>query len=666
MLHRFDLVNTCQRLIELLLLAVFVSVPLLVIPITTELFEFNKMYLVHGIAWLILMLELMKLGLTKKPVVNIPPLYKTGLIFLAVLILVTIFSIDQHVSWFGYYDRWNGGLWSWFSYAVIFYAIAQLSRDKLMWLIKASLLSSVAVSTWGFLEHFGIDASYWVQDVKSRVFSTLGQPNWLAAYLAMLFPWIIYYYLKVNTKLERLCFYILAVLNFIVFIFTYSRGGNLGLAAAVVIFFILIGDKLIRTHWKRLMMLTLSCVAILILFATPLTQTLFGSTPHREIGTLETGDETGNIRLIVWDGALQIFYHHPILGTGLETFGESFYQYRPAAMNYNSEWDFLFNKAHNEYLNYLATTGIIGLLTYFLLLASYYGQSLRTIINHHPESSLLAASLASTTGYLVQNIFSFTVVPLAILLILNLSTVSLLKASILTWTWPTRLRQLVIQHLALLLTIPAILGMILIFNIWRADPTYGTGAGYLDAGETDQAIQTLTDAVRLNSTEPLYLMQLADAYSTRAVANGKIQNEDSDIRAAVKLADQATSISPGDISLWRKKGIIYERLNQLNPDFGDKTIAIRLKERQLDPTDPSVLIELGHIYLLMNNLNGAKEAYLQAVNLKRDYLDPYVALTNLYLQQGNINAAKDSLKKAQQIDPSNENVVTLSQKAELQ
>ena len=36
-----------------------------------------------------------------------------------------------------------------------------------------------------------------------------------------------------------------------------------------------------------------------------------------------------------------------------------------------SEWDYLYNKAHNEYLNYLTTTGIVGLGTHLLLLAGF-------------------------------------------------------------------------------------------------------------------------------------------------------------------------------------------------------------------------------------------------------------------------------------------------------
>ena len=39
--------------------------------------------------------------------------------------------------------------------------------------------------------------------------------------------------------------------------------------------------------------------------------------------------------------------------------------------NLTSEWDFLYNKAHNEYLNYLATTGLFGLGSYLLFIGVF-------------------------------------------------------------------------------------------------------------------------------------------------------------------------------------------------------------------------------------------------------------------------------------------------------
>jgi O-antigen ligase len=59
-----------------------------------------------------------------------------------------------------------------------------------------------------------------------------------------------------------------------------------------------------------------------------------------------------------------------LFGTGVETFAYAYYFVRPQAHNLTSEWDYLYNKAHNEYLNYFATTGFIGLGTYLLVIST--------------------------------------------------------------------------------------------------------------------------------------------------------------------------------------------------------------------------------------------------------------------------------------------------------
>src|SRR5439155_4527129 len=129
------------------------------------------------------------------------------------------------------------------------------------------------------------------------------------------------------------------------------------------------------------------------------------------------GTDSGKIRLLVWTGAINAWKNHPLIGTGVETFAFAYYKYKPAAHNLTSEWDFLYNKAHNEYLNYLATTGIFGLGSYLLLIAWFIIYSLLFIVKRRPYTAghlLFASLLASYLAYLVYNFFLFSVVIIAI------------------------------------------------------------------------------------------------------------------------------------------------------------------------------------------------------------------------------------------------------------
>ena len=80
--------------------------------------------------------------------------------------------------------------------------------------------------------------------------------------------------------------------------------------------------------------------------------------------------ESIDIRKIVWKGAVNLGLQYPLFGTGVETFAYSYYFVRPVEHNLTSEWDYLYNKAHNEYLNFFATTGVAGLATYLLYIGA--------------------------------------------------------------------------------------------------------------------------------------------------------------------------------------------------------------------------------------------------------------------------------------------------------
>src|SRR5207247_3546380 len=127
------------------------------------------------------------------------------------------------------------------------------------------------------------------------------------------------------------------------------------------------------------------------------------------------GTDSGKIRKIVWQGAIEIFKHNLLFGSGVETFAYAYYQYKPIEHNLTSEWDYLYNKAHNEYLNYLATTGLFGLVSYlaiiflFLFLVSKW---LLTNRNHTHETNylLITALVAGYLSILITNFFGFSVV----------------------------------------------------------------------------------------------------------------------------------------------------------------------------------------------------------------------------------------------------------------
>ena len=126
------------------------------------------------------------------------------------------------------------------------------------------------------------------------------------------------------------------------------------------------------------------------------------------------GTESGDIRRLVWNGAVQLVKQRPVLGFGPETFGLTYWQVRLKEHNLTSEWNFLYNKAHNEWLNLAANTGLFGLGTHLFLIIWFTVWYLRRFFNHsghfNHSTFFLAAILAALLGIEVVNFFGFSTV----------------------------------------------------------------------------------------------------------------------------------------------------------------------------------------------------------------------------------------------------------------
>ena len=83
-----------------------------------------------------------------------------------------------------------------------------------------------------------------------------------------------------------------------------------------------------------------------------------------------------------------------------ETFGLTYWQARPKEANLTSEWNFLYNKVHNEWLNLATNTGLFGLGSHLLLIVWFAiwilkqpGSCGRALLNY----AILAAILGVET-----------------------------------------------------------------------------------------------------------------------------------------------------------------------------------------------------------------------------------------------------------------------------
>ena len=664
----------------------FFFTPLAWAPINYELFEYNKMIIVYlltiiiGGVWAFRMVREQKLLIKRTPL-DIPLL-----LFLGANILSTIFSIDPHTSWWGYYSRSNGGLLSLVSYLLLYFAlVSNFDFKQALKFLKAAFLGGLLVSLWAIPEHFGaspscalltghFNANCWVQDVQARVFATLGQPNWLAAYLEMLIFPAIYFFLTSKTMRQKALYFILIAFFYLAFTFTYSRGAMLGLLGGLGVFGVLMSSSSL-TGGSRFPIrsgTTILGVFLLInlLFGSALTDfkllSKFAPPPRPPLqlpggGTTSTpgvtqlengGTESGQIRLIVWKGAIEIFKHYPLFGSGVETFAYSYYNFRPVAHNLVSEWDFLYNKAHNEFLNYLATTGAVGFLSYLGIILIFIYWSVKKVFQKKLNSNsliLIASILASYISYLIQNFFGFSVVIIALFFyilpgfsFLAADSIYELKISkkllfLQKFINATVYRRAGYKKIVLggIFVITIYLG-ISVVRLWSADTLFAKGNNYSDAGNPGRAYNELLDAVSLNPGEPFYRSELGFA-ATSAAVSLSTENSTESAALSAKLKNLGLSqtylalkISPRNVSFWRTAVRTFYELSSIDPDYSQKTIDVLNNTIKLAPTDPKLYYNKALILAQMERYDEATSTLQNAIKLKPNYRDAHFSLGVFY------------------------------------
>lgn len=624
-------------------LALFFLVPLVLYPNTSELFEFNKMVVTYLATIIVTSLWVAKMVIKGELSFKRTPLDIPLLVFLASQVVSTLFSFDTRTSLFGYYSRFHGGLASSLSYSLLYWAfVSNMDKEKTKKSVFALLASAVPVSIYGILQHFGIDKDVWVQDVQNRVFSTFGQPNWLAAWLVALFP-VTWHFLVKKQKVSL--YLVLNALMFLAFLYTKSRSGILGFLTAYVLFwgylFVKRRKKILKTFTK----VTLIFTAFTLAAGTPWTpsvQNLVTKTPKEvseEGPALEVGGtESGEIRKIVWSGALEIWKNYPVFGTGVETFAFSYYNFRPEEHNLVSEWNFLYNKAHNEYLNIAATTGAVGLISHLALLGF-------AVYIFFKKKNLFAYSLFSGfASILVTNFFGFSVVPVAILFFLFPALATAGQKGV-----KKEKEQEIDKGKKTALTLLTVFAFYLVFLVlryWYADLSYSKGKRLNDAGDPVSAREYLLRAKDLSPNEAIFWEELADSTAETAILlfeDGQEEKATQAAKQAIKESEMAIKLSPKNVNLKRSQASMFIKLSTIDEEYLLGARQTLIEAAALAPTDAHLYYNLGLTEARLGNLEDSKRVLRYAVEIKQNYRDARLALALLLADEGKIKEARELL-----------------------
>ncbi|MGE5138204.1 MAG: O-antigen ligase family protein, partial [Rudaea sp.] len=207
----------------------------------------------------------------------------------------------------------------------------------------------------------------------------------------------------------------LLALQTLTLLFTQSRGPLLGFLAGL--FTLALLYALVRGA-RQLALATMSAAAVglllLVLFNVAADTSMAGLRNIPYIGRLgqvfQTEEGTGKVRVLIWQGALQLVLPHsplwspttgsdilnpirPLIGYGPETIYIAYNPFYPPELGHIESRTATPDRSHNETFDALVTTGVIGWIAENILFLSvlYFGLKWLALVNSARERNILIA-----------------------------------------------------------------------------------------------------------------------------------------------------------------------------------------------------------------------------------------------------------------------------------
>jgi len=287
------------------------------------------------------------------------------------------------------------------AYFLVLFLTAQAFRArkdlyKLAWFVIAFCF---AVSLLAIIQHFTSGSEiYWLSNLKIEgdPFGPYVNRNHFAGFVELTLPMGLG--LMAFQSVRRDLIPLAALLTIIpvsALILSASRAGIIGFCLEIAILVLLAGS---RKAWKgrraAAAMVVLAALAIVAWVGT-------GRAIERFSGA--SIDVTVSRRVSMFRGAAHIFLDHPIKGCGLGTLVDVFPRYENA---YDGK---LIDHVHNDYIEMLAETGLLGGLCGSVFLWRLYREGRKNFMANQGQFSrgLHAAAIAAVCGLLLHSFVDF-------------------------------------------------------------------------------------------------------------------------------------------------------------------------------------------------------------------------------------------------------------------
>ena len=619
------------------LLVLLFLAPLVFYPWGTT-FHFTKnsvveiiMSLVGGI-WLIKQLNRKEETLLKSPL-NLPIL-----IFL-LTILISLFQTNS------LYDSFNE-LAIWGSYILLYFIVISLIKDK-RWiyiLLKIVILSASIAAIYCIFQFYGLDFSFWRKiGGRGSLFSTFGNPNYLAGHLAAVIPFVFILFCLQKVKFKKIILELIIALLYTSLLMTLCRGAWIALFVSVAVMLSVVylfkrkTLSFFRPNKGWLISLFLILLVISVIYSTPNPLNPLGkvSVTQRAASVTEIGSSSMQTRFLIWLSSLETIRQSPLWGEGIGTYGLYYPSSQGAVLAQKRYQKYISytNKsinAHNDYLHIGGEVGIIGLAAFLWVIFAFYKNTLIGLLRtkNREKIFLVIGFIGGVTVLLIHSLFSFPF--------------HIISNGMLFWL---------------------ILGLSVVAIKRLEEVEESKDEGFLDDKDDKKNNLEKSKIFRIFK-ENIFLRRFiqigvvvvvilvvmikinwyrADIY----LKKGEMLMQTKNYLGAVEELEKSRKLNPHNGKNYLPLGIVYNNLGR----YDEAVIAF--KEAEKNWITQELYNDLGYAYLKLGDLKKAGESFQKNIYMFPNIADAYLNLANVYvlqaekdLSEGKINLAEKKLDKA--------------------
>lgn len=629
--NKAEFINYIEKASVAIIGLVFILFPVFFTNITTDFFNLPKQALIIFASCVLLLLFGIKSVLLKKIRIKRTPFDLAIILFLASLLLSSIFSTSLFESLTNVLPVIFGGL--------IFFGIVYNVRQEksLIMLLGALLGGAVITSLLTILTHFQIYVLPF-DFAKNTSFTPLGSILEQAIYLLLVLSLGAYFLLPLIKK------------NYIK---TEEFKSNLPKFAGFAIssITILIGLAISIYNIEKLQQV------VILPWQTGF-QTAFAS----------ISQDTGRI------------FQGFLFGNGFGEYLMDFTKFKQTSINADPNlWSLTFIRSSTFVLELLATTGILGLLSFLYLCYK--------VVREKPLFIPLAIALA-VTFVLPISFFNLIIIFFIFGLYATLrgfhdknrffdveiELVALKKGFIAFSPDETRrersydklLSSFVFGIIAII-----VLGVgFLTYNYLAANITFEKSL--VAANQNNGQLTYTYQSAALSSLSGKYVdsyyrvfsqtnLALANSLAASVPQGASVSAETQQtiytlVQQSINSARQATVVSPQNTINWQNLASIYRSLIGFGQNADSFAILAGQQAVALDPSDPQAYITLGGIYYQIRAWDKAQATFQQAITLKPDYANAYYNLGHVLQESGDLNGALTQFQTVRTLvanDPTN-------------